>query len=158
MKLSIKLPGRSSSDGEAPAPTTSRRARLRKLLRQARSVAGYISLFFAAFFLFIWVFLPTEAIAWRISKEAKKRGYIINIQNVTVSPLGKVSLRDVTWIYEPARKGEIPDSLNLERVDVICPAKTLSDGALVYNWTPPPCDGFADPAPEQLRFYSLTEI
>ena len=47
---------------------------------------------------------------------------------------------------------------NLERVDVICPAKTLSDGALVYNWTPPPCDGFADPAPEQLRFYSLTEI
>lgn len=47
---------------------------------------------------------------------------------------------------------------SLDRVDVVCPAKTLADGTLTYNWTPPACDTYVDPAPQELRFYSLTEI
>ena len=115
MKLSIKLPttGKGKPDG-VRAPRRSFRA----WLRRARSVLGYATLFLAAFFIFVWVFLPTEAIAWRISQEAKKRDFIVNIGDVSVSPFGRVSLHEVTWIYAPSRPGQIPDTFNLDRLDV----------------------------------------
>ncbi len=44
---------------------------------------------------------------------------------------------------------------SLERLDVICPVKSV-DGQLQHNWRPPSCDTFVDPAPQELRFFSLT--
>ncbi len=44
----------------------------------------------------------------------------------------------------------------LLREDIVCPVKKLPGGEIRYNWTPPSCDGFVDPNPAALRFFSKT--
>ncbi|MEZ4450200.1 MAG: type II secretion system protein GspN [Nannocystaceae bacterium] len=91
---------------------------LRRGLRAARKTGGYFALGFAIFLIAVWISLPTRAIAWRIAHEAKAKGILLDIEDLSLSPLGDVTLRGVTWTYAPSRPGQIPDSLYLEEVEV----------------------------------------
>ena len=91
---------------------------LRRILRKIRKVAGYIGLTLILFIAFVWMSLPTRAIAWRISHEAKARGYIIDVEDVSISPFGGASLHNVTWTFEASRAGQIPRNFFVEEVEV----------------------------------------
>lgn len=47
---------------------------------------------------------------------------------------------------------------SVERGDIICPVKRLGPNNNAYNWQPPSCTGYVDPAPQAPRIYSLTSI
>lgn len=92
--------------------------RMRLLARRLRGVAGYAFLFIAVFFVFVWVCLPTRAIAWRIGQAARDAGYIVEIEDLSISPLGGVTLHKVSWTFQPSHAGQIPRKLELEAVDI----------------------------------------
>ena len=114
--MKIKLPNFTMTKGQVPEGGAA--TRLRKLRRNLKSILlwGTAGIFF--FLLFAWLSLPTRAIAWRISHEAKVRGFIVDIEDVSISPFGGMSLEGVTWTFEPSRPGEIPSKCYVEEVDV----------------------------------------
>ncbi len=59
------------------------------------------------------------------------------------------------WGVEGILCIDTPRVDSLERIDVICPVKSIA-GQIEYNWRPPACDTFVDPEPGALRFFSLT--
>ena len=105
MKWTIKMP-----EGGAEG--------LRRALRRGRALLGYAALGLVLFMIFIWLSLPTRAIAWRIGHEARQRGLVLDIEDLSVSPFGGATLRNVTWTYAPSRPGQVPDSLFLEQVEI----------------------------------------
>src|SRR5690606_26746558 len=70
------------------------------------------------FVLFAWLSLPTRALAWRLSHEAKARGYIVDIEDVSISPFGGVTLENVQWTFEPSRPGQVPTKFVIDEIDV----------------------------------------
>ena len=89
----------------------------RLLTRRIRGAAGWVVFFLFVFFVFVWVSLPTRAIAWRIGQAARDAGYIVEIEDVSISPFG-ASLYNVTWTFQPSHSGQIPRKLELAQVDV----------------------------------------
>ncbi len=87
-------------------PRPSARTKRRHFERVARRWAGYGFAGLVLFLAFVWFNLPTRAIAWRISEEAKKRGHLVSIGDLSISPFGSLVLRDVTWSFAPTRRGE----------------------------------------------------
>ena len=129
--MKIKLPsfrfGRGASGPSGPAPGGTLVAepamggagdRMRLLSRRLRGAAGYVFLFIVVFFVFVWISLPTRAIAWRIGQAARDAGYIVEIEDLSLSPLGGVTLYNVTWTFQPSHSGQIPRKLELEQVAV----------------------------------------
>ncbi len=129
--MKFKLPafrfGRAASGPSGPAPGGTLVAepamggageRMRLLSRRLRGAAGYVFLFVVVFFVFVWVSLPTRAIAWRIGQAARDAGYIVEIEDLSVSPLGGVTLYNVTWTFQPSHSGQIPRKLELEQVAI----------------------------------------
>lgn len=92
--------------------------RMRLLSRRLRSSAGWVFLAVFVFFTFVWLSLPTRAIAWRIGQQARKAGYLIDIEDVSVRPWGSATLYNVTWTYAPSHPGQVPHQLVLDAVDV----------------------------------------
>lgn len=132
--MKIRLPNLPSlRKGPAPAPTTAAATpggapepavgggfadRLRMLSRRTRGSAGWVFLALGVFIVFVWISLPTRAIAWRIGQEARKAGYQIDIEDVSLRPWGSVTLYNLRWTYAPSHPGQVPDTLALEAVDV----------------------------------------
>lgn len=108
---------------DAPAPT-----RRRNWGRTLRTVFVWGSLGTFFFLFFAWIALPTEAIAWRISHEAKKAGYVIDIEDVSVMPWGSVTLENVTWTFEPSRPDSPPQQYFMEEVDISVGVLSLLGG------------------------------
>ncbi|MBZ5708956.1 type II secretion system protein GspN [Nannocystis pusilla] len=92
--------------------------RLRLLSRRLRSSAGWVFLAVFVFFTFIWISLPTRALAWRIGQQARNAGYLIDIEDMSVRPWGSATLYNVTWTYAPSHPGQIPHQMVLDSVDV----------------------------------------
>jgi len=92
--------------------------RMRLVNRRLRGMAGYVFLFLFVFFVFIWVSLPTRAIAWKAGQMARENGYIVDIEDVSVSPFGGVTLYNVRWTFQSSHAGQIPRTLELAEVDV----------------------------------------
>ena len=102
--MKIKLPSMPRFGRGAPPPPppfspastvtapVERGDRMRFLARRLRGVAGYVFLFIAVFFVFVWVCLPTRAIAWRIGQAARDAGFIVDVEDVSVSPFGATFL------------------------------------------------------------------
>jgi type II secretion system protein N len=84
------------------------------------------------FLFFAWLSLPTEAIAWRISHEARKAGYKIAIEDLSISPFGGITLENVVWTFEPseARPDVPPSSFRLDEVDLDIGLFSLLGGRL----------------------------
>lgn len=129
--MKIKLPsmprfGRGTPPPASPASTLTAAPqepggggdRMRLLARRLRGVAGYAFLFIAVFFVFVWVCLPTRAISWRIGQAARDAGYIVDIEDLSISPFGGVTLYNVRWTFQPSHAGQIPRKLELPEVDV----------------------------------------
>lgn len=129
--MKIKLPsmprfGRGTPTPPPPSPSGTLTAgpvepggdRMRLIARRLRGVAGYAFLFIAVFFVFVWVCLPTRAIAWRIGQAARDAGYIVDVEDLSISPLGGITLYNVRWTFQPSHAGQIPRKLELPEVDV----------------------------------------
>lgn len=129
--MKIKLPSmpRFGRGAPPPAPPVSPAStlvtpmepggdRMRLLARRLRGVAGYAFLFIAVFFVFVWVCLPTRAIAWRIGQAARDAGYIVEVEDLSISPLGGITLHNVSWTFQPSHAGQIPRKLELQEVDI----------------------------------------
>ena len=89
---------------------------------------GMLGMFF--FLLFAWVALPTEAIAWRISHEAKKAGYVVEIEDISVMPWGSATLENVTWTFEPSRPDSPPQQYFMEEIDISIGLLSLIGGTV----------------------------
>ncbi|MCY0992340.1 type II secretion system protein GspN [Nannocystis sp. ILAH1] len=92
--------------------------RMRLFSRRLRSSAGWVFLAVFVFFAFIWISLPTRALAWRIGHQARQAGYLIDIEDMSVRPWGSATLYNVTWTYAPSHPGQIPHQMVLDAVDV----------------------------------------
>ena len=115
--MKLKLPSLSMSAGDIP-PELMEGGGLRKSIRKLRSMAPWLAIGVGFFMLFTWLSIPTRAIAWRIGHEAKKAGYIVDIEDITIWPWGTVTLKNVAWTFEPSREDQIPGKFMLEEVDV----------------------------------------
>ncbi|MCA9681155.1 MAG: type II secretion system protein GspN [Myxococcales bacterium] len=77
--------------------------------------------FFGLLLVFIiaaWVSLPTDAISWRISHEARKAGFNISMDELSLRPWGSVKARGVTWNFTPSRPDSIPVPFVIEELDI----------------------------------------
>jgi type II secretion system protein N len=113
MKLTFRLPSLS-----ARATTPGAGGRLRALRRKLKPIAIWGLASFLLVLGFMWLSLPTRALAWRIGHECKKRGFIVDVEDISVSPFGGVTLENVQWTFEPSRPGEIPSKFVAEEVDI----------------------------------------
>jgi type II secretion system protein N len=112
--VSVKLPSFSLTRGQTPVGGS----RLRATIRRLRGIGGWIALGFGFFVLFAWLSLPTRAIAWRISHEAKKAGFVIDVEDVSVTIFGDVVLENVTWTFEPSRPDQVPKKFLVDEVQI----------------------------------------
>lgn len=114
MKLTLKLPDFTMTRGKVPSAGEGGQ-RLRRTLGR---VLGWGAVGLVFFVLFAWLSLPTRALAWRISHEAKARGYIVDIEDISISPFGGVTLENVQWTFAPSRPDQIPTKFVIEEVEV----------------------------------------
>lgn len=92
--------------------------RMRLVSRRLRGSAGWVFLALAVFLVFVWISLPTRAIAWRIGQEARKAGYLVDIEDISIRPWGTATLYNVNWIYAPSQPGQVPQRTVFEVVDI----------------------------------------
>src|SRR5690606_8150043 len=79
-----------ASPTAAPLPSAGLADRMRLYSRRLRGAAGWVFLAVFVFFTFVWLSLPTRAIAWRIGQQAREAGYIIDIEDMSIRPWGSV--------------------------------------------------------------------
>jgi type II secretion system protein N len=114
VKLTVKLPEFTMTRGKVPGGGGS----VRNWRRGFRKVVVWGGIGFLFFVLFAWLSLPTRALAWRISHEAKARGYIVDIEDISISPFGGVTLENVRWTFAPSRPGQVPTKFVVEEIEV----------------------------------------
>lgn len=129
MKLSVKLPNMSLLRGQIPEDL-SEEDRMRRLLRNLRKYLVWGALGTVFFVLFAWMSLPTRAVAWRISHEAMKAGFKIDIEDISVRPWGTLILHNVVWTFEPTRPQIPPAQYHLDEVEVDVGMLSLMMGTL----------------------------
>ena len=129
MKLTVRLPNLSLSRGQLPTDMASG-GRARLLSRKVRNLALWAGVFLFFFVSASVIALPTQAVAWRISHLAKSKGYLIDIEDVSVYPWGTVTLENVTWTFEPSRPDMPPQQYFMEKVDVSVGLFALLGGAV----------------------------
>ncbi|RMG97999.1 MAG: type II secretion system protein GspN [Deltaproteobacteria bacterium] len=116
-----QAPGPGTSDGadaSAILPTAVLERRWRRWLRGVARWLPRIAGGVVVFVLASWILLPTEIIAWRLGHEARKRGYDIEIEDVSIRPWGAIVLENVSWTFKPSRPGQIPDTLRIETAEL----------------------------------------
>jgi type II secretion system protein N len=86
----------------------------RKLGRGAAWAAGL----FMIFMISAWISLPTRSIAWRISHEARKAGFILSVEDLSIRPWGSATLENVVWSFKPSRPDSTPVPFVVEELDV----------------------------------------
>ncbi len=114
MKLTVKLPNFTMTRGKVPGGGGG----LRNLRRNFRKFVVWGGLGLLFFVMFAWLSLPTRALAWRLSHEAKARGYIVDIEDISISPFGGVTLEHVQWTFAPSRAGQVPTKFVIDEVEV----------------------------------------
>lgn len=117
MKLTLKLPDFTMTRGKVPGSGGGEGRGLR-LRRNLRRILGWGAVGLVFFVLFAWLSLPTRALAWRISHEAKARGYIVDIEDISISPLGGITLENVQWTFAPSRPDQVPSKFVVEEVEI----------------------------------------
>jgi type II secretion system protein N len=165
MKLKFKLPSRSTTAGVVP------KRNFGVLLRKARRYALYGAGLTFVFFLFAWINLPTKAIAWRISHEAKKQGMMLTVDDLSVSPFGSVTLQDVVWTFKPTHpdQASVPFVMEELEIDVsllsllignldVDVEGTLDEGSITGNFTRGSDEGKLTLEIEDLPLYSVPKL
>jgi type II secretion system protein N len=91
---------------------------LRSMGRKLGRVAAWAAALFFVFLISAWVSLPTRSIAWRISHEARKAGFILTVDDVSIRPWGSASLTGVTWSFKPSRADSMPVPFVIDELDI----------------------------------------
>lgn len=91
---------------------------LRVFGRKIGRAAAWIAGLFLVFLISAWVSLPTRSIVWRISHEARKAGFNINVDDISIHPWGSASLDGVTWSFKPSRSDSTPVPFVIKELDV----------------------------------------
>lgn len=115
MKLTLKLPDFTMTRGKVPGSESRGFSSVRRNLRR---ILGWGAVGLVFFVLFAWLSLPTRALAWRLSHEAKVRGYIVDIEDISISPFGGITLENVQWTFAPSRPDQVPTKFVVEEIDV----------------------------------------
>jgi len=162
MKLKLKLPSRSLTAGRIPG------RELNAIVRKLRRYGLYGSGFFLVFLLFAWVNLPTKALAWRISHEARKQGVMLTVDDLSVSPFGSVTLEGIQWSFKPGHPDQAPIPFVMEELEVdvsllsllignldIDIEGTMDEGTLSGNFTRGGDEGQVSLSIEDLPLYSV---
>ena len=118
MKLTLKLPDFTMTRGKVPGAGETTTGGLITLRRNLRRIFGWVAVGLAFFVVFAWLSLPTRALAWRLSHEAKSRGYIVDIEDISISPFGGITLENVQWTFAPSRPDQVPSKFVVEEVDI----------------------------------------
>ncbi len=118
VKPAAPTPAPATPGGPAPVTIGGFGDRMRLLSRRLRGAAGWVFLAFAVFLVFVWVSLPTRAIAWRIGQQARKAGYIVDIEDISLRPWGTATLYNVQWIYAPSHAGQVPQRTEFKEVEI----------------------------------------
>ncbi len=118
MKLNIRLPGRKTADATLTGGLLTETPRLASFTRGLRKNGAWIIGGVLLFTLFVWITAPTRAIAWRIGHEIKKRGYQIEVEDVSMSLFGGLALENVRWTFTPSRPGQVPQQFVAEELEV----------------------------------------
>ena len=120
----IQSPGLSGS-GELPSASLAAGLAPNTLGFDARAIARKLgrglAWFFGLLIIFIvsaWISLPTRSIAWRISHEARKAGFNITIEDISVYPWGSATLEEVSWNFKPSRADSNPIPFIVDELDV----------------------------------------
>lgn len=116
--MKLKLPSFTMTSGQIPPELTEGGGGMRRMVRKLRTLGPWLGVGLGFFLLFTWLSIPTRAIAWRIGHEAKKAGYLVDIEDITVWPWGTVTLKNVQWTFHPSREDQIPGKFVLDEVDV----------------------------------------
>ena len=102
-----------------PPPPAVRRFDLRALGRRLGRYAAWGAALTVVFLVSVWVSLPTRAVAWRISHEARKAGFNVSVEDVSrIRPWGAATLEDVVWSFPPARADSTPVPFVVEELDI----------------------------------------
>jgi type II secretion system protein N len=91
---------------------------LRALGRKLGRVALWGGALVLVFIISAWVSLPTRSIAWRISHEARKAGFNITVDDLSIRPWGSATLEGVVWSFKPSRPDSSPVPFVIEELDV----------------------------------------
>jgi type II secretion system protein N len=108
----------SSMSGLAPSRSPFAGLDLRALGRKLGRVGAWGAALFVVFVISAWVSLPTRSIAWRISHEARKAGFNITIEELSIRPWGSATLNNVVWSFKPSRPDSTPVPFVIDELDV----------------------------------------
>jgi type II secretion system protein N len=115
---SFSRPGASMAAGLGPSNSPFAGLDLRALGRKVGRVAAWITALFVVFMISAWISLPTRSIAWRISHEARKAGFIVTVEDISIRPWGSAKLGDVVWSFKPSRVDSMPVPFVITELDV----------------------------------------
>jgi type II secretion system protein N len=90
----------------------------RPLARKVGRGAAWAAGLFVIFMISAWMSLPTRSIAWRISHEARKAGFILSVEDLSIRPWGSATLENVVWSFKPSRPDSTPVPFVVEELDV----------------------------------------
>jgi type II secretion system protein N len=90
----------------------------RAIVRKLGRGAAWAAALFIIFMVSAWVSLPTRSIAWRISHEARKAGFILSVEDLAIRPWGSATLENVVWSFKPSRPDSTPVPFVVEELDV----------------------------------------
>ncbi len=165
MNLKLKLPSRSTAAGRIP------KRNLSGLLRKVRRYALYGAGLALVFVVFAWINLPTKALAWRISHEAKKQGIMLTVEDLSISPFGAVTLEDIVWSFKPSHPDQTPVPFVVEELEIdvsllsllignmdVDIEGTLDEGTIVGNYTKGSEEGKVELEIEDLPLYAVPKL
>jgi type II secretion system protein N len=89
----------------------------RAIGRKVGRVAAWAGALFVVFIVSAWISLPTRSIAWRISHEARKAGFNITVDDISIRPWGSATLENVVWSFKPSRPDSTPVPFVIEELD-----------------------------------------
>jgi type II secretion system protein N len=163
--VKLKLPDLSTAAGRLP------KTDLRALVRRARKYAAYAGVLFAVFLIAAWINLPTKAMAWRISHEAKKAGMMVTVGDVSISPFGSVTLEEVVWSFKPSHPDQVAVPFVVEEIEVDLSLlslligdlsfdleATLDEGTITGNYTRGTSESSVNLRIEDLPLYALPKL
>jgi type II secretion system protein N len=90
----------------------------RPLARKLGRGAAWLGGLFLIFMISAWMSLPTRSLAWRISHEARKAGFILSVEDLSIRPWGSATLENVVWSFKPSRPDSTPVPFVVEELDV----------------------------------------
>lgn len=137
-------PGKSSTYGYLPTGAAATFRLVNRVMRADYCADGYPYTY------------PGQSLILRDNFSAGQQGQTLAQAQAYAS--NNAAVLEAMWDENGVLCVDTPRVDSVERSDIICPVKRLGPNNSAYNWQPPSCTGYVDPAPQAPRIYSLTAI